>query len=121
MAFSDPQSVTINAIANSLARTGSGTGTGTFKKDDGSMELLVTQKVGNRLRHTIRLNHNKVAVDPLVPTVNKPYSMSVIVTVDTPANQGYTLTEQKQVTEGLLAWLTASSGAKIVQLLAGEN
>jgi hypothetical protein len=121
MALADPQSVTINAIANSLPRVSSGDGFGGFRKDDGSVELLASHKVGNRARHTIRLNHNKVAVDPLVSTVNRPYSMSVIVTVDTPVNQGYTNTEIKQTVEGLLGWFTASSSANLIKIIGGES
>jgi hypothetical protein len=34
---------------------------------------------------------------------------------------GYTIVELKQIVDGFLAMLTASSGAKITQLLGGEN
>jgi hypothetical protein len=46
--------------------------------------------------------------------------MSVYVVVDVPP-QGYTITEQKYVVDALVAYLTASSGAKVTQLLGGEN
>lgn len=119
MALADPQSVTINAIANSLPRVSSGDGTGTFRKDDLTVELVASTRRGNRIRHTVRINHNKVAVDPLTPTVNAPYSMSAYLVVDRPT-VGYTLTEAKQVTDGLTAWLTASSGANLTKILGGE-
>jgi len=121
MALADPQSVTINATPHSLPRVGSGDGTGSFRKDDASIELLATHKVANRSRHTIRLNHSKVAVDPLVPTVSRPYSMSIIVTIDTPVNQGYSNTEIKQTVEGLLGWFTASSSANLIKVIGGES
>lgn len=121
MALADPQSITIAGSANSLQRTGAGQDQGTFRKDDSSIELLASHKMGNRVRHTVRLNHNKVAVDPLVPTVNRPYSMSCIVTVDVPNNQGYTLAEQKDVITGFLSWFTASTGANLTKILGGES
>jgi hypothetical protein len=46
--------------------------------------------------------------------------MSSYIVVDTPVN-GYTTTEAKQVVDALVAYLSASSGAKVTQLLGGEN
>lgn len=120
MAFADPQSVTINAVAQTLPRVSSGPNNGAFRKDDTTVELLVSHAYGKRTRRVFRLTHNKVATDPLVPTVNVPYSMSVSLVVDTP-NVGYTVAEAKQVVDGLTAYLTASSGARVTQLLGGES
>jgi len=120
MAFSDPQSVTINAIANSLPRTSSGVNNGIFTKDDGSVKLTVSHAYGKRARRTIRIDHKKIAPDPNFPAQNTPYSMSFYVVVDAP-NVGYSNAEQKQIIDGLIAYLSASSGAKVAQLLGGEN
>jgi hypothetical protein len=46
--------------------------------------------------------------------------MSCYIVVDIPV-QGYTVVEQKQIVDGLTAYLTASSGARVTQLLGGEN
>jgi len=46
--------------------------------------------------------------------------MSSYLVVDTPVN-GYTVAEAKAVVDALVAYLTASSGAKVAQLLGGEN
>jgi hypothetical protein len=46
--------------------------------------------------------------------------MSVYVVVDVPI-QGYTVVEQKQIVDALTAYLTASTGARVTQLLGGEN
>lgn len=119
MAFADPQSVTINAIANSLARVPSAPNSGAFLKDDGLVGLNITQNMGKRNRRTIRLNHSKIAADPLLAGVNVKASMSVSLTVDAPLT-GYTVAEVKQIVDGLTAYLTASSGAKVTQLLGGE-
>lgn len=120
MAFADPQSVTINAIANTLPRTSSGDNNGTFRKDDSTVELKVSHSYGKRVRRVIRLTHNKVATDPLMPTVNVPYSTSISLVVDAPV-VGYTIAEQKQIIDGLTAYLTASTGARVTQLLGGES
>lgn len=120
MAFADPQSVTINAVANSLARTGLSLNQGLFLKDDGLVGLVIGQNVGpKRIRRSLRLNHAKIAADPFVTGVNNKYSMSAYLVVDLPV-VGYTVAEAKQVVDGLTAYLTASSGAKVTQLLGGE-
>lgn len=120
MAFSDPQSVTINAVANSLPRTSSGVNAGVFTKDDGLVKLSISHAYGKRVRRTIRIDSSKVAADPLVAAQNLRYSMSTYLVVDMPV-VGYSVAEAKQIIDGLTAYLTASSGARVTQLLGGEN
>lgn len=117
--FADPQSVTINGVANSLARVGVSLTEGRFQKDDGLVGLRVQQATGKRNRRVIRVDHSKIAADPFDSTLNAKYSMSSYLVVDVPL-VGYTVTEAKYVVDGLVAYLAASSGAKITQLLAGE-
>lgn len=122
MAFADPQSVTINAVANSLPRTAQDP-SGIFSKDDGTVALVISHApVGNkRMRHNIRLNHSKIASDPFTAGNSLKYSMSAYLVVDVPFEGGYTVAEQKQVVDGLVAYLAASTGAKVTQLLANEK
>jgi len=120
MAFTDPQSVTINAVATTLPRTSNGVNSGVFTKDDGNVKLTVSHAYGKRTRRTIRIDHAKVAPDPFTTTVNARYSMSAYIVVDVPT-VGYTVAEQKQIVDALTAYLTASSGARTTQLLGGEN
>jgi len=120
MAFADPQSVTINAVAVSLPRTGSFGNSGIFQSNDGNVKLTVSHQYGKRSRHTIRIDHRKVAPDPLISSQNIQYSMSTYIVTDVPVT-GYTVTEAKQIVDALTAYLTASTGAKVTQLLGGEN
>lgn len=120
MAFSDPQSITINGAASSLLRTSSGDNTGAFTKDDGNIKLSVSHQYGKRTRRTIRLDHRKVAADPLVAAQNLNYSMSVYVVVDVPP-VGYSPAEVKQIMDGLLGNLEAASAANEVKFLGGES
>lgn len=46
--------------------------------------------------------------------------MSTYLVVDTPVT-GYTVAEAKQIVDALTAYLTASTGARVTQLLGGEN
>lgn len=120
MAYADPQSVTINAVAQSLARTGFGPTSGSFSKDDGTVKLSVSHAYNKRTRRTLRLDHSKYVSDVLVPSNSVLASMSTYIVVDTPL-AGYTVAEAKQVIDGLTAYLTASSGARVTQLLGGES
>jgi hypothetical protein len=116
MAFADPQTI----LTQSLPRTSSGPNTGTFTKDDGTRTLDVAHQYGRRTRRVIKFVDTKTAADPLNPTTNRPYSMSVSLVVDVPVF-GYTVAEEKIIVDGLVAYLTASSGARVTQLLGGEN
>jgi len=120
MSFADPQSVTINAVAISMPRTSSGVNSGVFTSADGNTRQSVSNAYGKRTRRTIRLDSSKVSADPLLPAQNVRLSNSVYLVIDAPV-AGYTNTELKQCVDGFLAALTASSGAKITQLLGGEN
>jgi hypothetical protein len=115
MAFADPQ--TINAV--SCPRVSSGIDSGKFRSSDSTHELAVAHSYGKRVRHTIRLNHNKIAADPLTAD-NTRYSMSAYLVCDVPT-VGYTIAEAKVIVDALVAYLTASTGAKVTQLLGGEN
>lgn len=117
MAFSDPQSVTISGSAISLPRTNGGE----FTAADGTTQLVVThQTTGRRNTRRMRLHVTKVAADPYAANTNIPVDMSVSILVNV-GKQGYTITEQKAVVDAFIAYLSASTGAKISQLLGGEN
>jgi len=117
--FSDPQSVTINAVAQSLPRTGSSLNRGKFTKADGTVAISVTQNTGRRNQHAVRLDHSKIITDPLASDRNLPVSMSVFLTVDVPAT-GYTNAEQQQMVTALADWLKASTNANTDKLIGGE-
>lgn len=121
MAYADPQSVTISGSAVSLPRISSGTNQGKFASADGLTTLTVQHSAGNkRNRHFIRLDNAKIAADPLLAGVNVKASTSAYLVVDVPET-GYTIAEAKAVVDAFLAYLTASTGAKISQLLGSEN
>jgi hypothetical protein len=120
VAFSDPQTVTISGSANTLPRVSSGENTGSFQKDDGTVKLTVSHQYGKRNRRTIRLEHSKIAPDPLISATNIRYSMTSYLVIDTPVT-GYTVAEAKAIVDGLMGYLTASSGAATTKLLGGEN
>lgn len=120
MALADPQSLTIGS-ALTLPRTGTGVGSGFFQTADGNVKLSVAHQYAKnrRIRRTVRVDHRKIAADPLVTAQNLQYSSSVYVVVDQP-EVGYSVTDLTQVVTGLTTWLTASTNANTIKVLGAE-
>lgn len=122
MAFTDPQSVTISGTAISLPRTNTGGGGSEYASADGLVKLIVNSAHGRRRRHVIRIDHSKIAQDPLVTTANQRYSMSNYLVFDMPpAGIGYTNAEAEAVFNGFNALLIGSSNAAVKKLLGSES
>lgn len=116
--FTDPSTVTVNAVAKTLPRVSVGDRKATYESPADGLTLSITHVVGKRNRHTVRLDSTKTAADPLLDGVSKQYSMSTYVVVDVPTI-GFTLTEQKQIVKALTDFLNASTNTD--KVLAGES
>lgn len=118
MAFSDPQSVTISTVANSLPRVSTNGGSSTYMKSDGNRTLKISgMNTGDRRRYQIRLDDRKIAGDPMVTGNNLAFSMGAYLVIDVP-RIGYTPSEADAIVQGLVGWLTSANVQKVV---AGEN
>jgi len=116
--FSDPQSVTVNAVAQSLPAISRNGDSSLYQKDDATYKLTVAhQYKPARKRFTVRLDSNKVAADPLTSANNQVYSVSAYLVVDAPI-VGYSNSELQQLTSALTAWL---SSANILKVVGGET
>lgn len=120
MAFPDPESITINAVAKSLPRTGAGLDSGVFTEATGEHKLTFSHAYGKRTRRSVRVDHKKMDADIMDSSLDVPYNMSVQLTVDHPI-AGYTVADIKYIIDGLVDYLDASSGAKVTKLLGGES
>lgn len=117
--FADPQTVTISGSAKTLNRTGTsadGASYGTAARDH---LVSIAHSYGRRTRHTIRLKVDTLVANPLVSGQNVSQSMTVSLTVDVPT--GYDTATAKAAVDGLLANLSATSGANITKLVGGES
>jgi hypothetical protein len=113
--FADPQSITISGAAKSLPRVSSGDFAGAFRASDGAYNLTVKHTSGKRDRSVIRLDTRKIGANPLDPTKNLPYTSSVYVVLDNPAQtSGFTSTELEDLVKGLAGYLTAANVTKFV-------
>lgn len=117
--YADPQSVTINAVPVSLARTGSSENSGRFANADRTYRMEVNHQYGRRTRHQIKLSHDSLVASPLITGQNVANSISVYLVVDLPA--GYSVTEAKKDVDGFIDFLDASTGANVTKLLGGES
>lgn len=122
MALADPQSVTIAGVAVSLPRVSTSGGVSVYQSADGNTKLTVTTTTGRRFRRTARLDHKKVAGDPLVPATNTTFSMSTFLMYDVPP-VGYTVAQQKEVGDALTGWANSGTGAAntTTKILGGES
>jgi hypothetical protein len=119
MAFADPQSITFSGSALSFPRTSFGTNSGAFTSTDGVKKLSISHSYGKRTRRLIRLDDSNFIDDELITGLAVKATMSAYLVVDVPV-YGYSPTDAKSITDGFLAYLTASSGAKMAQFLGGE-
>ena len=120
MALGDPLSITINSVATDLNRVSTAENSSSYRKDDGTWRLTARHSYGKRERDTVRVDFKKVAADPFTSGINREYSLSAYIVIDTPP-VGFTNTETKYVVDALVAYLAASSGANVTKLLGGQS
>lgn len=120
MALADPQSIKINAITTSLPRVSTGDFESLYESADGLIKLSLSTASKKRKRQVVRLDVSKVAADPFIPAQNVELSMSTYLVFDRPA-VGYTNTEAKQVYDGFIEALQASSSVMVTKLLGSES
>lgn len=114
--FADPQSVTVNAVAQSLPAIKREDLASTYRKDDASYALTISHQEGKRNRRVVRLDNRMIATDPLT-AANAEFTMSTYLVVDLPP-VGYTTTQARDIVLGLVAWLTSGN---ITKVLGGES
>lgn len=98
-----------------------GTNSGAFQTNDGSHKLAVSHSLGNFNQRMIRLDRVQTVASPLTSGEFLEAPDSVWLVSRTPKVGYLTVAQQKQLVDGFLAFLSASSGAAITQLLGGES
>lgn len=114
--FTDPQTITINSIAKTLARVMQNGTSAVYKTADGNFTFTISHqtsgKSGNsRIRTMVRLDQRAVVADPL--TAENDYQvLSQYYVIDRP-EVGFTDTQVDQHRAGLTAWLTTANVGKL--------
>lgn len=118
--FTDTITLTLNAVAKTLTRVDGTGGKGIFRNVAEGLRYTVTQSETKARRSIagVRLDHEKLAIDPLLSGVNKSFSASVRLIMDYP-NLGYTVAEKEDHLEAVAIWLSVQGNRD--KLINGES
>lgn len=119
MAFSDPQSVTINGATSSLPRRSGPNQTnnqvnGSFANADDTLKLGIGHQTASgtqRVRSTVRIDQAKVVTNPIDSSVDQD-SAAVYVVIDRPG-YGFTVADIQYLVAALAGYLTTANVAKL--------
>jgi len=115
--LTDPQVVTVNAVAKSMPRVSSSGTAAIYKLADGTYRLDVShQESKQRVRSLAKVTQQAVVVDPLT-SANDYDELRIHFVMDRP-EYGFTVTQCQQLVTGFKTWLT---DAMVAQLFGQES
>lgn len=85
--------------------------------------VISHQPKATRVRSAIRLTYTSIVPDPLRPANSMPVSMSTFLVIDRPV-LGLSNDKVSSLTDMLIAWLNAGSGAngnRVLRVIGGES
>jgi hypothetical protein len=114
--LSDPISITVNAVAQSMPRVSSNGLASTYKKSDGTFRFEVThapftRDKKNRVRSLVKFFKRAIVADPLT-SVNDWEELGISMQIDRP-EVGFSSTEVDQVWAGLKTFLDTTMIGKL--------
>lgn len=129
--FSDPQSITVNAVAQSMPRVSQSGLASVYKKSDGTYRLEISHQTTtqNRSRNTtsgiqtvkqtvirslVRFVKRAIVADPVSST--NDYEELVVQLVVQRPEVGFTMVELEQVWAGFVAWANTATIDKVYGL-----
>lgn len=114
MAFTDPQSVTINSIAISMPRVESAGTSSKYRSADMNHGLQISHQVTSkrRARRQVKLDIRAIVPDPLT-AVNDYEAASVYLVIDEP-EYGFSDADLTLAIQGFIAWFTSGNIAKVL-------
>lgn len=123
MALSDPITITIAGTAKTFSRISTSGSRTVYRTSDGLYDLTVSHQDGKRRRTSVRINKYSTTSDPFLTDRNVPITTSFYMVFDTEqlVIDGTGATDQKDSAVGLFNWLTASTNAALIKIIAGES
>lgn len=120
MSFTDPITVTINAVPYVLACVETLATAKVYKDPTDTVRLTISHLAtkAKRTRRLVRLDLKKITADPFTPSINREVEATYSTVVDEPADGTFTNTELLNVAKGLIAWQTDANVGKV---LNGES
>lgn len=116
--FTDPITLTVNSVAQTMPRIETNGQQSVYQKADQTFTLKISHQnaSGNRVRSMVRVDQRAVVPDPLT-AVNDYENLGVFLVIDRP-QAGFTVTQVDQLVQGLKAWLTSTA---VGQLFGRES
>jgi len=110
--LTDPQSITVNAVAQSMPKTESSGTSSVYEKADGTFRLKISHQTSKgRVRSLARFEQRAVVADPLT-AVNDYETLVFYVNIDRP-EVGFTSTQVQQLVAGFSTWLNGTMVDKL--------
>jgi hypothetical protein len=110
--FTDPQVVTVNAVAKSMPRIKTDGLSAIYSMSDETFKLTIShQKSNTRIRSMARIDQRAIVPDPLT-AVNDYETLSFYIVVDRP-EVGFSSTTVDQLIAGLKTWLDSTAIGKL--------
>jgi hypothetical protein len=111
--FTDPQSVTVNAVAQSMPRVETNGKKSVYSKSDETFKLTLSHTPSkDRIRSMARLDQRAIVTNPLDSTQSDYDTLSFYVVIDRPL-YGFTMTQTEQLITGFKAWLDTTAVDKL--------
>lgn len=110
--FTDPQVVTINAVAKSMPRIKTDGLSAIYQNADETYKFTIShQKSNKRIRSMVRIDERAVVADPLT-SENDYETLGVYLVVDRP-EVGFSATQVDQLLAGFKTWLDSTAIGKL--------
>lgn len=113
MAFTDPQTITVNTVEKTLPRVKSDGFRSEYLEAAEEFKLAIShQESKGRTRRMVRIDQRVVAADPLT-SVNEYKTLGVYLVIDEP-EYGFSDAQIDYVVQALTAWLTTANVTKVL-------
>jgi len=113
MAFTDPQTITIDGVANTCARISTDVSKSVYSTADEGLKLTIShQESKGRTRRMARIDKRVIAADPLT-SVNEYKTVGIYVVIDEP-EYGFTDDNIDDALQGFKTWLSTANVTKIL-------
>lgn len=111
--FTDPQSITVNAVPQSMPRIQIDGKRCVYQKNDSTFTLTISHQViaGDRVRSMARVDQKAIIPDPLT-NENDYEILSFYVVIDRPL-VGFSQTQTDQLITGFKSWLDSTAIGKL--------
>lgn len=116
--FTDPQSITVNAVAKSMPRISTGATDALYRTADEVFQMRISHQTSKgRKRHMVRVDQTVIAADPLTAE-NASQKAGVYLVIDEPSF-GFDDTTLGYLVTALKDWLIA--GTNVAKILGSES